>query len=102
MRRTGSLGPQNIEDSRWAGILLGRNAAADNEATGIWEVGADQKGTSKYLVGGFGGTRGSDAPIRRPDTAAGTGAETKVSSMTGGDPDRHHAEGAIADGKLRR
>ena len=99
-RRAGSPGPQKIEDSRWQGILLGRNAASGSEATGIWEVGADQKGTSKYLVGGFGVTRGPDTPVQRPDTDDGTGAETKVFSMTGADPDGPIAQAAIADGKL--
>ena len=99
-RRAGSPGPQEIEDSRWQGILLGRNAASGSEATGIWEIGADQKGTAKYLVGGFGVSRGSDTPVQRPDTDDGTGAETKVFSMTGGDPDGPIAQAAIADGKL--
>ena len=103
--RAGSPGPQTIEDSRWQGILLGRNAAAGSEANGIWEIGAHDKGKAGYLVGGFGVTRGDDSPSPRPDSDDGSSAATMV--MSGWDhdensstADRAHAQATIADGKM--
>ena len=58
----------------FAGILLGRNAAAGSEASGTWTIGSLTSGSSNrnYLAGAFGVVRGADAARPTPDTDDGT------------------------------